>query len=69
VERDGRTLALDTGEALVFDAASFNIGSETTPPPGTSATPALWRVKPLTHLLALREALTAAARPGTCGAS
>lgn len=64
VDRDRRTLVLDTGEALVFDAASFNIGSETTPPPGASATAGLWRVKPLTDLLAMREALAAAARPG-----
>lgn len=64
VDRDGRTLVLDTGQSLAFDAASFNIGSETTPPPGASAVPGLWRVKPLTELLDLREALAAAASAG-----
>lgn len=61
LERAGRRLVLETGEHLAFDAASFNVGSETIDPPGAVSPGGLWRVKPLTELFALRETLTAAA--------
>ncbi len=54
VDRDAQTLTLAGGAIELFDLLSLNIGSVTFDPDGLAAQPAVWPVKPLTNLFALR---------------
>lgn len=65
IDRAERRLRLESGESLSFDAVSLNVGSEASAPAAIQPEPAVWSVKPLDRLFALREAIEVSVRQGS----
>ncbi|MGV9010019.1 NAD(P)/FAD-dependent oxidoreductase [Brevundimonas sp.] len=57
MDRAARRLTLTDGSVIPYDAVSFNIGSVVSDPEGWADREAVWPVKPLAALLALRDRL------------